>query len=184
MDRKVVFEGVSEKGNKIVICYPTKDDTQIFWEYINTLSKERTFVRLQGEEITLESETRYLSRQLDRINRKTTVELIVFCNGKLIGISAIDMRDRTEKHEGVFGISISKEYRGEGIGKQFMQSVLEEAKKNMPQLRIVTLGVFGDNPLAKSMYEKFGFKEYGRLPKGSLHGEYVDHIHMYKNIRE
>ena len=184
MEGKIVFEGLSDKGNKILIRYPTKDDGQIFCDYINILSKEKTFVRFQGEEVSLEDETKYLNTQLDRISKKQTVELIVFCNNKLIGISSIDMKDKTESHEGVFGISIAKEYRGEGIGKKFMQLVLGEAEKNMPQLRIVTLGVFGNNPLAKSMYENFGFKEYGRLPKGSLHkGEYVDHIYMYKNVR-
>lgn len=184
MERKIVFEGLSKKGNKIVISYPTEDDAEIFCEYINALSKEKTFVRFQGEEIKLKDEEKYLRSQLKRIAKKQTVELLVFCNNKLIGISSIDMKDKTESHEGMFGISITKAYRGEGIGKKFMQAVLEEAIKNMPQLRIITLGVFGDNPLAKSIYEKFGFKEYGRLPNGSLHKEkYVDHIYMYKNVK-
>lgn len=182
--RKIVFEGLSKKGNKIIVGYPTKDDTQIFCDYINALSREKTFVRFQGEEISLEDEEKYLKSQLKRITNKQTVKLLVFCNDKLIGISGIDMKDKTESHEGVFGISIAKNYRGEGIGKKFMQLVLREAKKNIPQLRIITLGVFGNNPLAKNIYEKFGFKEYGRLPKGSLlKGKYVDHIYMYKNIR-
>jgi ribosomal protein S18 acetylase RimI-like enzyme len=184
VDRKIVFEGLSEKGNKIIIGYPTSDDAQIFRDYINALSKEKTFVRFQGEKIDLADEEKYLNSQLKRIAKKQTVELLVFCDNKLIGISSIDMRDKTESHEGVFGISISREYRGEGIGKKFMQTVLEEAEKNMPQLKIITLGVFGNNPLAKSIYEKFGFKEYGRLPNGSLHKEkYVDHIYMYKNVK-
>ena len=184
MERKIVFEGLSKKGNKIIIGYPTKDDAQIFCDYINALSREKTFVRFQGEEIKLEDEIKYVKTQLERIVKKQTVELLVFCNNKLIGISSIDMKDKTESHEGVFGISIAKDYRGEGIGKKFMQTVLEEAIKNIPQLRIITLGVFGDNPLAKSIYEKFGFKEYGRLPNGSLHKEkYVDHVYMYKSVK-
>lgn len=185
MEGKVVFEGLSNKGNKIIIRYPSKDDAQVMRDYINILSKEQTFIRFQGEKVSLGHERKYLNGQIKRIIKKQTVELLVFCNNMLIGVSAIDMRDKTESHEGVFGISLAKEYRGEGIGKKFMQLVLEEAEKNMPQLRIVTLGVFGNNPLAKSMYGKFGFKEYGRLPKGILYkGEYSDHIYMYKNIRE
>ncbi|MDP2637470.1 MAG: N-acetyltransferase [Candidatus Levybacteria bacterium] len=184
MGRKIVFEGLSKKGNKIVICYPTKDDAQIFCDYINNLSEEKTFVRFQGEKVSLGQEKKYLNAQLKRIVNKATVELLVFCNDKLVGISSIDMKDKTESHEGVFGISIAKEYRGEGIGRKFMQFVLNEAEKNIPQLRIITLGVFGDNDLAKSMYEKFGFREYGRLPNGIFYkGKYVDHIYMYKNIR-
>jgi len=184
MERKIVFEGLSKNGNKIVICYPMKDDAQVCCDYINALSKEKTFIRFQGEQVNLEYESKYLNTQLEKIIKKQGVTLLAFCSDKLIGHSSVDMKDKTEGHEGVFGISIAKEYRGEGIGKKFMQLVLEEAEKNIPQLRIITLGVFGDNPLAKSIYEKFGFKEYGRLPKGSLHKEkYVDHILMYRNVK-
>src|SRR3990167_919713 len=161
MEGKVVFEGLSDKGNKIIIRYPIKDDAEQMRDYLNTLSKEQTFIRFQGEQVTLGHERKYLNRQLKRIIKKTTVELFVFCNNKLIGIS------------------LSKEYRGEGIGKIFMKMVLEEAERHMSQLRIITLGVFGGNELARSMYEKFGFKEYGRLPKGILRkGKYIDHIYM------
>ena len=184
MEGKIIFKGLSDKENEIIIRYSTKDDAQAMCDYINTLSKEQTFVRFQGEKVSLRHETKYLKSQLKRIIKKQTVQLLVFCNNRLIGVSSIDMKDKTESHEGVFGISIAKEYRGEGIGKKFMQLVLEEAEKNIPQLRIVTLGVFGDNPLAKSMYEKFGFQEYGRLPEGSKRrDQFVDHIYMYKKIK-
>ena len=166
MERKIVFEGLSKKGNKIIIGYPTKDDAQACCDYINSLSKEKTFIRFQGEQVSLESESKYLNTQLEKIAKKQGVTLLAFCNNKLIGNSGIDMKDKTESHEGVFGISIAKEYRGEGIGKKFMQLVLEEAEKNIPQLRVITLGVFGDNRLAKSIYEKFGFKDTGILDDG------------------
>ena len=185
MEGKVVFEGLSSKGNKITVRYPARSDAEQMRDYINTLSKEQTFIRFQGEKVSLGDETKFLNNQLRRIVKKTTVMLLVFCNNKLIGISSIDMKDKTESHEGVFGISIINEFRGEGIGTILMRLVLEEAERNIPQLRIVTLGIFDGNVKAKSMYEKFGFKEYGRLPKGVLHkGKYIDHIYMYKNIRE
>lgn len=185
MEGKVVFEGSSSKGSKIIIRYPAKDDVGQMRDYINTLSKEQTFIRFQGEKVSLGHETKYLNDQIKRIIKKTTVELFVFCNNKLIGISSIDMKDKTESHEGVFGLSIAKEYRGEGIGTILMKIVLEEAERHMPQLKIVTLGIFDGNLIAKDMYEKFGFKEYGRLPKGILYkGKYIDHIYMYKNIRD
>lgn len=94
------------------------------------------------------------------------------------------MKDKTESHEGVFGLSVASEFRGEGIGSLVMKLTLEEALKNMLELKIITLGVFSNNSLAMDIYKKFGFIEYGRLPKGVLHrGQYVDHIYMYKNVR-
>src|SRR3989344_7936878 len=137
-------------------------------DYINALSREQTFVRFQGEEISLEFESKYLEEQLRKIKDKKTVQLLVFCESKLIGISGIDMKDKTESHEGVFGVSLADKYRGEGIGKKLMQLTFDEAVKNIPQLGIVTLGVFGKNFLAIDMYKKFGFKELGRGPNGGL----------------
>lgn len=184
MDRKVVFEGTTKKGNKIVICYPTETDAQAMCDYINVLSEEQTFIRFQGEHINLEDETKYLNSQLEKIQKKQTVQLLVFCNNTLIGISAVDMKDKTEKHEGVFGISLSREFRGEGIGKTLMRLTLEEAEKNLQNLKIITLGVFGDNTLAQEMYKKFGFQEFGRLPEGTFRkGQYADHVYMYKKIK-
>lgn len=184
MDRKIVFEGKTKKGTSIVIRYPNQEDAQEMCDYINTLSLEQTFIAFQGEQNTLESETKYLNELLEKIEKRKAVLLLVFCDGKLIGNSGIDLRDKAMSHEGVFGISIAKDFRGEGIGKILMTHVLEEAEKNLPELKIITLGVFSDNDLAYEMYEKFGFKEFGRLPKGIKHKkEYVDHIYMYKNVR-
>lgn len=184
MEGKVVYQGVTSRGVDIVIRYPKNSDTRSMCEYINVLSKEKTYIRFQGEEVTLESETVYLDKQIKNIKDYKTVQLFIVGNGKILGITAVDMKDKTESHEGVLGISIAKEIRGEGIGKKFMELILQEAVNNLSQLKLITLGVFGDNGLALSLYPKFGFVEYGRLPEGSFHnGRYVDHIYMYKKIR-
>lgn len=183
MNQDIVFKGKSKKGKDIIIRYPVKGDAQAMCDYINTLSKEQTFVGFQGEEQSIEDETEYLEKQLKKISEKKTVQLLVFCDNELIGISGIDLKDKTESHEGVFGISLNNKHRGEGIGKKLMELTLTEAKNNLPQLRIVTLGVFGKNSLAINMYKKFGFKEFGRLPDGVFRkDEYDDHVYMYKNL--
>lgn len=184
MEGKIVFEGLSKKGSKILIRYPAANDASAMYEYINTLSKEQTFIRFQGEKVSLADEIKYLKSQLKRINKKQTVQLFVVHDNKIIGICAVDMKDKTESHEGRFGLSIGKEFRGEGVGSLLMQLTLEESLKNMSQLKIITLGVFSNNSLAMNMYKKFGFIEYGRLPKGVFHrGQYVDHVYMYKNVK-
>lgn len=185
MKGKIVFQGVTEKDKLILIRYPKKSDAGAMWEYINKLSKEQTYILFQGEEIAFKDEEEYLKKTLEKIEKKKAVQLLVFSSNKLVGISEINLRDKALSHAGMFGISITKEHRGEGIGKKLMEIVLKEAVENLPQLRIVTLGVFSNNLLAKKMHLKFGFKEFGRLPEGILHrGKYVDHIYMYKKVRE
>lgn len=184
MSNKIVFEGQTKDGRKYVIRYAEIRDVQSMCDYMNILSQEQTFITFQGEILTLEQETKYLDDFIKKMDENLAIKLLAEYDGKIIGITDIKMNDKVASHEGVFGITVAKEFRGKGVGKKLMELVFEEAEKNIPQLRIVTLGVFGDNPLAHGMYKKFGFKKYGRLPEGILHkGKYVDHVYMYKKIR-
>jgi RimJ/RimL family protein N-acetyltransferase len=183
MPYELIFEGKTKKDKKIIIRYPNILDVQVMHHYINTLSKEKTYIRFQGEEVTFEEEKDYLDAQLQKISQNKAIMLLSFCNGELVGIAGIDMFDKTEKHVGLFGISISKNFREEGIGSLLMQLTISEAVKNIPFLEIVTLCVFSNNKIGLEMYKKQGFLEYGRLPKGvKLEGGYVDHVMMYKNV--
>ena len=63
---KIVYQGKTKTGKEILIRYPQKGDELKLWEYINKLSKEKTFVRLQGEEVSKEDEAKYLNDQIGR----------------------------------------------------------------------------------------------------------------------
>ena len=180
---ETVYTGKTKTGKKIIIRYPKKGDEKEMWEYINQLSREKTFVRFQGEEILFEDEENYLNSQLKRIEDKKSVTLLAFWGEELIAVSDINMMDKTEKHIGVFGISVAKDYRNEGLGKLLMEKVIDEAKKEMPQLKIVTLEVYAKNSIAKRIYEGFGFTQYGLLPNGIVRNDiFEDAILMYKNV--
>jgi len=180
-----IFQGETKKGKEIIVRYVVAEDLEKLLEYINTLSKEQTFIRFQGEQLTVEEEKKYLEDYLKKHKEGKAIYLVAFCKKVLIGICDIHLEDKISSHVGIFGITIKKEFRGEGIGKLLMDLTIKEAQKNLKDLRIISLGVFSNNPLAKSIYERFGFKEYGRLPKGVLHrGKYVDHLYMYKELKD
>ena len=142
---------------------------------MNALSEERTFVRFQGEQFTLEEETAYMTGQLQRVERKQLIQLVAFCEETVLGVADVTMKDLVEKHVGALGISVAQPYRGEGIGALLLETVLNQAAAQLPHLRVMMLEVFSDNTLAIAMYHKFGFVEYGRLPEGILHNQaYVD----------
>ena len=181
---EIVYTGTSKKGNPLVIRSIQKGDENIMADYINSISQEKTFVRFQGETISLNEETKYVEDQLIKLEKNETVQLLVFCHEKLIGVSDLNMGERVEKHVGIFGISLLREYRGEGVGKLLMELVIKQAEKHIPYLHIISLSVFSNNLVATEMYKNLGFVQYGSLPKGILHqGKYVDHNHMYKVIR-
>ena len=144
---KEIIDGLS-----VSIRYPESGDTKIMCDYINELSKEKTYITWQGEEISLEHEEKYLKGQLEKIKKNETVQLLLFVNGELSGISAIDLGERVKSHIGVFGITITQKYRGKGLGKLLMKLTLEEALNNLPKLKIITLEVFAENEKAIKMY--------------------------------
>lgn len=181
---KIVYQGKTKTGKEIVIRYSQKNNLIELLRFINELSKEKTFIRYQGEQETLDSETKYLNAKLEAIKNKKAVHLLVFHNNKLIAASDIHMMDKTEKHVGRLAISVSKDYRGEGIGKLLMELLLKEAEKEIQDLKIVILEVYSKNTIAKKVYERFGFIEYGLLPNAiSRDNSFEDAILMYKNIR-
>ena len=61
-------------------------------------------------------------------------------------------------------MSISKNYRGIGIGKALLKALLDWAKEN-PLIEKVSLGVLSTNQRAISLYKQMGFLEEGRLIK-------------------
>lgn len=171
-------------GEEIQFRLPEEDDVAQMLDYINRLSSEQTYILRQGDQLSLSEETEYVMGLLKKMNERKSVCILAICDGKIVGNSGIDLQDGALGHDGVFGISIAKEYRGKGIGRLLMEKVLERAQESLPELRIITLGVFGENTIARKMYEKFGFVEYGRLPEGiQRQGKLDDHIFMFKKVR-
>lgn len=182
----IVFEGKSKKGRSIVIRYPTNSDLDSLLKFINELSKENTFVRVSGEIIDRDKEKKYIDTVLKGISSGNLVSLNSYVNGELAGGTSIE-RDThgkaRSKHVGIFGISLLNQYRGEGIGELLMEYCLVEAQKQIEGIKLIRLDVYEPNVVAQNLYKKFGFVEYGRLPKGVLYkGNYYDELSMYKEI--
>lgn len=183
MEGKIIYDG-SYNNNDIVIRYPTIKDISKLMNFINIASKEQTFILPQGEQFTFEEETKYVEDFIKKIEEKRAVKLLAFHKDELIGVADIYLKDKVEKHVGVFGIIIVPAWRRKGVGTLLLKHTLMEAEKHIHGLRIVTLGVFGNNAIAKKLYEKMGFVEYGNLKEGIAHrGEFVDHIYMFKQIQ-
>ena len=182
---KIIFEGKTKTGLPLLIRYPTTDDLQIMYTYINKLSQERTFIMYQGEEISLAEEKKFLDEQLEKIKNNQSVFLLAFSKNMWVGVASIEMKKLASRHEGVFGLMVAKEFRQQGIGTILLQTIIDETLQCIPQLKIVTLGVFANNSAAIAMYKKFGFIESGRTPKGVRYrNTYIDHVYMYKLVRE
>jgi len=170
-------------GIDLLVRHVRRDDVEQLRSLINTISLEQTFITFQGEQMSIEEESRYVEGFIAKAENQKAVKLLAFHDGELIGIADVIAKERAESHVGILGLMVAKEWRNKGIGSLLLKMALEEAQKNITELKIITLGVFGNNPIAKRLYEKMGFKEYGLLSQGIRHkGKLVDHIYMYKSV--
>ncbi len=181
MENNIIHTATTKSGKTISFRYPTIDDAEILKNYINKISAEKTFILFQGQQKTLDDEVKWLESFIK--NKNEAVIVMTFIEDKLIGLSDIKLGFSAKNHVGSFGITIAKEFRGDGIGKILMELVIEESIKKMKNLKIIDLEVFGKNPIAQNLYKKMGFVEYGRLPKGlKRRGKFDDAILMYRKV--
>jgi len=167
----------------IEIRYIKKTDVTELHQYVNILSQEKTYVTLQGEKISLADEEKFVLSAIKKNKNKTGVNMVIVVDGVIAGICGINARSATtEKHVASLGISIGKNFRGQKLGEKLMKKAIAEARKNISGLRIIILAVYQGN-FAIRLYEKLGFKMYGRLEKGvKFRGKYVDKIEMAKRV--
>jgi len=167
--------------NPITIRPPQKKDLHSLLNFINDLVAEDIFINVNQKQ-TLVQEKKYINNTLAKIKKNQQVVLLALHNKLLIGNCGIT-RDRYRSSSvGTLDISIKKEYRGQGIGKQLIQSALKKAKTKL-KLKIVKLEVLSLNKKAITFYQQLGFKKFGELPESAVYkNKYINRIYMYKKL--
>jgi hypothetical protein len=90
MSGKEMYEGQTKQGKPYVIRHSREGDVKALCSYINALSKERTFIGFQGEQISEEEEERWLKNQLEKIHDKKAVQLLSSSEGEILGVSRVN----------------------------------------------------------------------------------------------
>lgn len=172
-------EIVLKNNLKVFIQSATVKDAEELCKHSYVTSGETHFMSLYPEEVSMNVEgmkERLLAIEKDQKN----FMLVAFLDEKLIGATRIiKIKNHIKfQHRGYLGISILKEYHGQGLGTYMLQMALEQAKTN--GFEQVELGVFEDNLGAISLYEKSGFKKVGIQPRAFKlkDGTYRDEIQM------
>ena len=113
--------------------------------------------------MTAEQEGRFLQEKTDSDNG---IEILAEVDGAVAGLAGFDSVGGREKirHRADFGISVDRQYWNLGIGTALMNACIECARA--AGYEQIELNVVAENELAIAMYEKAGFVEYGRNPRG------------------
>ena len=138
-------------------------------DYLLTYPDENT--------MTAKQEAEFLKAKTESSNE---IEILAEVDGVIAGLAGMDAIGRQQKirHRADFGISIDRQYWNLGIGKALLSACIECARQaGYEQLE---LNVVADNQTAITMYEKAGFVEYGRNPRGfkSRKAKYQEVVYM------
>jgi len=80
--------------------------------------------------------------------------------------------DAEDGHVGVLGILVERDHRGRGVGRALLEEAIARSRGRFELLR---LSVNADNPRARRLYERFGFRKVGSIPRSHRrYGTYVD----------
>lgn len=177
MKLNVMEQSYFTKGGKSFMVRQAQE----VMDYARTLfaTTDNALTTLEEYTITLEEEKAWIRHAL---NHPTTLILVAEMDGRIIGF--LDFAAKPKKkaaHSGEFGISVHSDFRGMGIGRSLIESLMRWAQAN-EHIEKVILQVFHTNSMAISLYKSLGFTEEGRFVRAVKQpsGKYVDIIQMYR----
>ena len=172
-----------KNGKKALLRNADYRDGSAVFELFNRVHEETDYLLSypDGNSYTVDQEANFLKKKSDSLNE---IEIIAVIDDKFVataGIDAVGIKYKV-RHRAEFGISVLKEYWGQGIGEALLRACIECAKE--AGYKQLELNVIGDNTSAISLYKKLGFKEFGRNPKGfnSRYSGYQELVYMYLEL--
>ncbi len=154
------------KNNKTCcLRHGTESDGPAVLENFNRTHAQTDFLLSYPDENSFdaEQESRFLK---EREESEREIEILAVVDGAVVGTAGIEAVGAKYKvlHRAEFGISVDQTYWGLGIGRALMDACIECARTaGYAQLE---LQVVAENKRAIELYEKAGFVEFGRNPKG------------------
>lgn len=176
-------------GDKnILLRSPKQSDADIMRECQKQISGETRFLTCNEDEVnfTQGQEAQFIQENNDAPDH---IIICAFVDGEYAGNCMLDNKaysggTRRKQHRGGVGIGLKQKYTGFGLGRLMLMHLLEIAKKC--KYEQVELIVVSNNSRARNLYESFGFKEYGCIPKANKYddGTYSDDILMVLDLRD
>jgi ribosomal-protein-alanine N-acetyltransferase len=150
--------------------------------YLSWLQDEEVMRGIATTGYTLENLKAYVEQ---RINNPSIAFFTIRVNdtNEHIGNIKLEMQDAKAKVSDLGLLVGNRNYWGKGIGLEACKLAITYGFEEM-QLRKIYLAVYENNPSAKKIYEKLGFKMEGTLRKHiSVNGEFYDKHFMglFKN---
>lgn len=184
--RMMIFEArkvIDKTGQEVILRNAEKRDAQDLIHYLKMTTAETPYLIREPDEVTLSVEYEESFIQ-NMVESERELMLIATVDGKHVGncsLMSIGSFKRY-RHRCEIAIALYQEYRGRGIGRIMMETVMKAAKELGYEQ--AELEVIADNKGAIALYEKLGFETYGCFPDNMKYEDstYVDAKWMMKKL--
>lgn len=175
-------------GEKVTLRVLRWEDLDGLLSFINSLVKEKQGDSRSGlytgfdRKVTREEEVEWLAQTLVEIERGDVINAVAEIGGKVIANGEVDRgRYKDTRRHGHVGLTMLREYRGQGIGSKMIETLVRESRGI--GLRSLNAEFLADNETARRAYEKAGFKQTGIIPRKVFRkGRYFDGLIMTREL--
>jgi len=175
-----IIKKIKIKDKEIIFRYPKVEDVDDLLKLINSLVKERAYIVIQKNQ-TKKGELEWFLKNLNEVFNKKRIMIVVELNNQAMGLGEIRVNSKNP-YKGELGISLKKEIRNLGVGKELIAHLLKMAQKEL-KLKLVILYVMAPNKIALHTYKKCGFEIVGEIKKGVLYyGKLLNQVIMVKYL--
>lgn len=172
-------------GRKITLRSLEEKDAQSTINFLVQQNSESYFMISYPEEIAVKDVEDEKSWILNTNASEKGFTIAAIDGDRVVGNSGVDGSSRIKlRHRGTLGIGILKEYWNSGLGSAMMNYLIETAESLGYEQ--IELTVYEDNTRAFHVYQKYGFKVYGCIPRAFKlkDGTYRDAIEMALDLRK
>ena len=150
-----------------------KEDPREFQRFINTLTKEGTYLLLD-KPISLEQEKKWLEAQANAQQKGEQIYLKALAAGRLVGDCIAKPGFGRNQGNISLAIAIARPWRDRGLGTLMLRHIMMLAEKKWHPKNF-SLHVVEANHRARHVYESLGFQVVARLPQWyEYKGAYLD----------
>jgi len=118
--------------------------------------------------------------------QQSTAVFGAFVDGELVGSVALEFstRPKTSHKAHLIGMYMLEAWRGQGLGRQLLESALDSARQR-PGTEVITLTVTEGNAAAIGLYEAVGFRTFGTEPMAMRTPEgFKAKVHMWRQLTD
>jgi len=175
-------------GKKVTLRVLRWEDLDALLQFINNLvdekrgNKKSTLYTGFDRKVTREQETEWLAQTLVAIEGEDVINVVADIGEKIIANGDVTRGGyKDTHHHGHLGLTMISKYRGQGIGRRMIETLVRESRK--AGLRTLDTEFLAENETARRAYEKAGFKQAGIIPhKVFRNGRYFDGLVMAREL--